>query len=101
MNALRKIEELIRIKKIKIKSKMNLIVIRVNKNGNLCESAPCFHCTKELNQNNIIAINKLFFSRADGTITCVKFSDWVKNGPTHISKGWKWLQELNCKCKCK
>lgn len=98
MDALRKFEELIRIKKIKKKSKMDLIVIRVNKSGNLAESAPCYHCTKELNNANI-TINKLYFSRSDGTITCVKFSDWVINGTAHVSKGWKWLSSLNCSCK--
>lgn len=98
MDALRKFEELIRIKKIKKKTKIDLIVIRVNKNGNLSESAPCFHCTKELNESDI-SINKIYFSRSDGTITCVKFSDWVASGTSHVSKGWKWLSTLNCACK--
>ena len=94
MDALNKIKNLLRCKKIK-KNKMDLIVLRINKSGQLCESAPCFHCTKELSSNNIVQIDKLYFSRSDGTITCIKFSEWIKNGTSHVSKGWKWLQRNN------
>lgn len=90
MDALRKLDNLIRVKKCK-KQKMDLVVIRVNKSGNLCESAPCYHCTKELSNSSMVVINKLYFSRSNGTITCIKFSDWLKNKNFHISKGWKWL----------
>jgi hypothetical protein len=90
MDALQKLDNLIRIKKCK-KQKMDLVVIRVNKTGNLCESAPCYHCTKELAKSPVVTINKLYFSRSNGTITCIKFSDWIKNENLHISKGWKWL----------
>lgn len=92
MDALRRLDLIIPNKRCKKKSRMDLIVLRINKSGNLCESAPCFHCTKELSETNIININKLYFSRADGTITCVKFSEWVKNGTAHISKGWRWIR---------
>jgi hypothetical protein len=90
MDALKKLTGLIRVQKCK-KQKMDLVVIRINKSGNLCESAPCYHCTKELEKNKIVTINKLYFSRSDGTITCIKFSEWIKNDHQHISKGWKWL----------
>ena len=90
MEALNKVKGLLKYQKIK-KNKMNLIVIRVNKLGNLCESAPCFHCTQELANNNHVQINKLYYSRSDGSITCIKFSDWVNSGTSHISKGWKRL----------
>ena len=90
MDALKKLDGLIRVKKCK-KQKMDLVVIRVNKSGDLCESAPCYHCTKELQNTKVITINKLYFSRWDGTITCIKFSEWVKNEKHHISKGWRLL----------
>jgi hypothetical protein len=90
MDALKKLDGLFRVKKCK-KEKMDLIVIRVNKSGDLCESAPCYHCTKELQNTKVVSINKLYFSRWDGTITCVKFSEWVKNDKYHISKGWRML----------
>ena len=90
MDALRKLDNLFRIQKCK-KQKMDLVVIRVNKSGNLCESAPCYHCTKELAKSSVVIINKLYFSRFDGTISCIKFSDWLKNDDFHVSKGWKWM----------
>jgi hypothetical protein len=95
MDALKKLDGLIRVQKCK-RQKMDLVVIRVNKTGNLCESAPCYHCTKELERTKVVSINKLYFSRSDGTITCVKFSVWLKNKNLHISKGWRWM---NCESK--
>lgn len=94
MEALEKAKGLLRCKKVK-KNKMNLVVLRINKIGELCESAPCFHCTKKLGENDYVQIYKLYYSRYDGTITCVKFNKWVCDGKCHISKGWKWLQREN------
>jgi uncharacterized CHY-type Zn-finger protein len=94
MDALNKVKDLLRCRKIK-KNKMDLIVLRINKSGELCESAPCFHCTQELAKNNFVQIEKLYFSRSGGSITCVKFDEWICSGTTHVSKGWKWLQRNN------
>jgi cytidine deaminase len=94
MDALKKLGGLIRVQKCK-KQKMDLVVIRVNISGNLCESAPCYHCTQELAKTKIVSINRLYFSRHDGSITCVKFSEWLKNDNFHISRGWRLM---NC-CK--
>ena len=92
MDALKKLDNLIRVQKCK-KQRMDLVVIRVNKSGNLCESAPCYHCTRELASSKVVTINKLYFSRWDGTITCVKFTEWLKNDNFHISKGWRWMAD--------
>ena len=78
VDALHKIESMVRCKKIK-KQKMNLIVLRINKSGKLCESAPCYHCTNFLQKTQYININKLYYSRSDGTITCIKFSDFFSS----------------------
>ncbi len=96
IDAMQKLESFIRCKKIKTQ-KMNLIVLRVNKSGNLCESAPCYHCTQELVSSNYFNIDKLFYSRADGSITCIKFKDWINNDSFHVSKGWKWLDSIRKK----
>lgn len=93
MDALKKLDNLIRVKRCKTQ-KMDLVVIRVNKTGKLCESAPCYHCTKELQNSKVVRINKLYFSRWDGTITCIKFSEWIKNENFHVSKGWKWMAHM-------
>ena len=61
MDALNKAKSLLRCKKMK-KNKMHLIVLRINKMGELCESAPCFHCTKELAENSYVQIDKLYYS---------------------------------------
>jgi hypothetical protein len=98
MDALRKLEYLVRCGRYK-KNKTDLLVIRINKNGGLCESAPCQHCTKELSEVKFIKIDMLYYSRADGTITCIKFSEYIKQETIHISKGWKWINERNCTCK--
>lgn len=92
MDALNKVKYLLKCKKIK-KTKMNLIVLRVNKSGGLCESAPCYHCTRELFKNKYIKIDKLYYSNSNGNITCIKFNKWVNNGTEHISKGWRRLQK--------
>ena len=92
MDALQRFKGKLKCRKIK-KNKINkvdLIVLRVNKNGCLCESAPCYHCTKELIGDNIININNLYFSKSDGTIICIKFNDWIELDSRYISKGWKW-----------
>ena len=94
MDVLNKTLELLRCKKIK-KNKMDLIVLRINKKGLLCDSAPCYHCTRELFINNFIKIDKLYYSKSDETIHCIKFTDWVNSGNSHISKGWRWLQKKN------
>jgi len=88
------IDALQKLEKTNKKHKMDLIVLRVNKNGKLCESAPCRHCTIELSKNTLVNINKLYFSRSDGSITCIKFSEWLKKEDHHVSKGWKWLEEM-------
>ncbi len=90
MDALNKSINILANKKNKSKkTKVNLIVIRVNKLGELCESAPCYHCTQSLALNNSIQIEKLYYSRADRTISCVKFSHWLKYGNKKITSGWR------------
>ena len=78
-------EDMIKQKKIKNK-KMDLIVLRVTKNGKLSQSAPCFHCTFQLSNSNLININRLYYSASENTIDCIKFSDWISKGTNHVSK---------------
>lgn len=90
IDALNKSINILKFKQNKRKKiKVNLMVIRVNKLGELCESAPCFHCTRLLALNNCIQIDKLYYSRANKTIVCIKFSHWVKYGNKKISSGWR------------
>ena len=96
IDALKKINNLIRNKKIKQRNKLDLLVLRINKIGNLCESAPCHHCSQELLTNSCIKIDKLYFSTADGTIKYVKFTDWMTKKNLHVSRGWKWMNCERC-----
>lgn len=89
MDAYKKLEIMIKSKKIK-NNKMDLIVLRVNKVGDLCESAPCLHCTNYLASKDLISIDKLYYSTSSGSIVSIKFNEWKNNGPNHISKGWRW-----------
>jgi deoxycytidylate deaminase len=98
MDALNKIKKRFSRNKTNKFNKMNLIVIRTNKSGNLCNSAPCKHCTECLINDKNVKIDKLYYSNENGKIECVKFSDWINNGNKHISEGWKLLQQKNCCC---
>ncbi|AYV80355.1 MAG: hypothetical protein Gaeavirus38_1, partial [Gaeavirus sp.] len=73
MDSLHKLSSIFR-NRIRKKQRMDLIVIRINQKGDICESAPCHHCTMELYKTSVVTINNLYFSRSDGTVTCVKFS---------------------------
>jgi len=74
-----------RIKKIKI----DLIVVRFHKNMELCNSAPCKHCSLELCKNKYVEINNLYYSIDNGIIK-IKFDDWMKNENKIISKGLRY-----------
>lgn len=105
LDALKRAEELVTSGRVK-KNKFDLIVIRIGRSGALCESAPCENCTKTLASSKYVKINKIYFSRADRTITKMKFSEWVQKENHHVSKGWQWLHEKNEekkeeKCECK
>ena len=92
IDALRKINNLIRNKKIKPRNKVDLLVLRVNKLGDLCQSAPCYHCSQELT-NSYIKIDKLYYSTAEGSIKYVKFADWISEPVEHITSGWRHLRK--------
>jgi len=47
--------------------KVNLIVIRVNSNGELTCSKPCFNCSR-LIRRNCVFINKIYYSNWSGQI---------------------------------
>jgi hypothetical protein len=92
MDALIKVDSLIKCKKLKKNTRLNLIVIRINRSGLLRESAPCFHCSKELAKRNNIIIDKLYFSRTNESITCIKFDEYINYFTPYVSRGWKCIQ---------
>lgn len=72
------------IKHIKKEKKINFIVIRINKNGKLCESSPCVDCCLKLKSH--ININNIFYSTKDEKIIKIKFNKYCRD-VSHVSKG--------------
>jgi hypothetical protein len=95
MDVLRKTQNMFKCGKKKKRIKMSLVILRVNRNGLLCESAPCYHCTLQLSKSKDLIIDKIYFSVNGGKIVYSKFSEWIVNPPTHITKGWKVLERIN------
>ena len=78
-------------KKIRKLKFINLLVIRVNNNGDFCESQPCIHCLNFLNINILLKGYKLkyiYYSTKEGFIKKRSFKDLLNN-TNHISKGFK------------
>lgn len=85
-----KTKNLIRRRKIKY-SNFDLLVIRVDKNLNLRESSPCYHCTRELEKNcktRNFNIDKIYYSTSEGNIDCIKFTEYTKK-EHKISSGYR------------
>lgn len=75
--------------KYRKKIKVNVIVLRVTKTGLLGESKPCYHCIHRMANSKNVKIDKIIYSRSDGTCTTEKFSNLMKEDieNIHISKG--------------
>jgi len=72
----------------KKKMNINLVVIRVNKLGNLCNSMPCMHCIKMMYikpRNMGYKIDKVYYSDNNGEIIYCKLNDLLDE-EIHISK---------------
>ena len=67
---------------------INMIVVRINKNGLLGESRPCQDCLKMLEMSNFI-IKYIYYSTAEGTIIKEKFSNMITSPNTYISIGMR------------
>lgn len=99
IDALNKIKHLVKNNKLK-NDNFNLIVIRVNSDLKLQQSAPCFHCTKEIQKfckSNCINIHNLYYSNSQGEIDCVKFTNYLNNYPKTISASHKNYKEIKLK----
>jgi len=62
-------------KREKRKKTYNLVVIRVNKQGNLRDSKPCHRCLEALYATNFCKIKYVYYSTNNGTIVKRKFAD--------------------------
>ena len=71
------------------KKTLNLLVIRINKNGDLKNSKPCFKCITHLNRIPGYKINKIYYSNENGQIIESKFNDLYFEDNKYISRGFK------------
>lgn len=60
------------------KGKFSIFVIRINRDGHLCNSKPCHECIKNLKTHNV---NKIYYSDDDGNIVC-EFIKKMENDPS-------------------
>lgn len=68
---------------------INLIVIRINKNGLLKNSAPCFMCIKHMewiNRNTSYKINNVYYSYDDGVIVVKRLNELIDSSVKHVSR---------------
>ena len=71
-------------------SKLNLIVIRINKNQELKNSRPCANCLQFMKDVNI---NKVFYSSGNGTeIICERVKNMISH---HVSFGNKMTEYIH------
>ena len=83
-------------KKNNRQQKMDLVVLRVNRQGELCNSAPCIHCTRAIcDANAYLQINHLYYSTESQTLIKIRFRDWVQQNPGHISRAWRETYQLS------
>lgn len=57
------------------RTRVNIHIIRVSRNGQYKNSKPCYHCIQKLANNNLLNIRYVYFSNDEGEISCVKFND--------------------------
>ena len=69
--------------KRKYRNKYNLIVIRVNHEGNLVNSRPCHNCVDML---KACGIKNIFYSTNEGNIICEKVNHIVSINSSSVSR---------------
>lgn len=85
-NALKKLMPLPRQKKLK---KLDLLVIRVSKTGQLGNSKPCIHCILTLAKNlpeKGYSLRKVYYTNEYGNIVSSQFNDLLNETNPHISR---------------
>lgn len=71
MEALKRLDG--RCRHTRRRKKINLIVLRVNKSGELCNSKPCGKCIEYMAGLKNYRINKVYYSDENGGIVAKKF----------------------------
>lgn len=86
------IKKLFRLNKIKTKRDITLIVIRIDKEGNLCNSHPCKKCTEfmtNISNQRKHNIKDIYYSNNEGNIVYTRLSKLEDINNKHISKRFR------------
>lgn len=75
MDAMLKLESNSKYRSCKSKKVVNLLVIRVNSQGEFRDSRPCFKCMEHLAGMKYHRIKYIYYSNQEGQIIRVKFSE--------------------------
>jgi len=89
MDAIRKLPPLQFQRKKKV---IDLIIIRVGKNGNLKNSVPCAMCIRHMNRLNgstSYKIRNVYYSNKNGNITMTKFSTLSNSPEQYVSQRFR------------
>jgi hypothetical protein len=69
---------------------VNLLVIRIDRNGNYASSMPCSNCIKFMNSiSSKIKINKIYYFNEQNQFVCKKLNTI---NSTHVSLGFRKLK---------
>lgn len=85
-NAMKKLLPLPRQKKLK---KVDLLVIRVSKNGQYGNSKPCIHCILNLHKNlpdKGYSLRDVYYTDEHGKIVSIRFNELMYETTPHISR---------------
>lgn len=70
------------------KKEITLLVVRIDRHGNLKNSAPCFKCLQHMNRVNLKTsynIKDICYSDVDGNIVIKKFEELATAPIKHVS----------------
>lgn len=90
ISALYSLENKMHRMKPRNKTKLDLMVVRVDDNKNLLLSRPCKQCLESLRKASIVLqinIKTIFYSANDGTIHSEKFKEMINSPLNIISRG--------------
>jgi deoxycytidylate deaminase len=111
IDAIYKLNNSFKNKKQKFKhnnESVNMLVIKVKRDGTISNSAPCINCLKKMTECPIgYHINKIYYSTNDKNIECDKLIDLINTDQLHVSsyyrntnynmnKWYQWRSKLNC-----
>ena len=72
--------------------KLDIVVVRYTKSGELAESRPCYHCLCFMEKSRL-DIRNIYYSTSEGTIVKERLEEMKANPITCVSSG---MRNLKC-----